>query len=65
VLANLTGQAGQNQFRNFGSTMDLDVSKTPEQIQINKITGKLTQAEMTAALLTLPANTIPRVNRRN
>jgi hypothetical protein len=43
VLANLTGQAGQNQFRNFGSAMDLDVSKTPEQIQINKITGKLTQ----------------------
>ena len=43
VLANLTGQAGQNQFRNFGSTLDLDVSKTPEQIQINKITGKLTQ----------------------
>jgi hypothetical protein len=43
VLANLTGQAGQYQFRNFGSTMDLDVSKTPEQIQINKITGKLTQ----------------------
>jgi uncharacterized protein involved in outer membrane biogenesis len=43
VLANLTGQAGQNQFRNFGSTMDLDVSKMPEQIQINKITGKLTQ----------------------
>jgi uncharacterized protein involved in outer membrane biogenesis len=43
VLANLTGQAGQNQFRSFGSTMDLDVSKTPEQIQINKITGKLTQ----------------------
>ena len=43
VLANLTGQAGQNQFRNFGSTMDLDVSKTSGQIQINKITGKLTQ----------------------
>ncbi len=43
VLANLTGQAGQNQFRSFGSTMDLDVGKTPEQIQINKITGSLTQ----------------------
>ena len=42
VLASLTGRAGQNQFRDFGSTMDLDVSKTPEQIQINKITGKLT-----------------------
>jgi uncharacterized protein involved in outer membrane biogenesis len=43
VLANLTGRAGQNQFRDFGSTMDLDVSKTPEQIQINKVAGKLTQ----------------------
>jgi uncharacterized protein involved in outer membrane biogenesis len=43
VLANLTGQAGQNQFRSFGSTMDLDMSKTPEQIQINKITGNLNQ----------------------
>jgi len=43
MLANLTGQAGQNQFQNFGSTMDLDVSKTPEQIQINKIIGKLTK----------------------
>jgi hypothetical protein len=42
-FANLTGRAGQNQFRDFGSTMDLDVSQTPEQIQINKITGKLTQ----------------------
>ena len=43
AVANLTGQAGQNQFLNFGSAMDLDVSKTPEQIQINKITGSLTQ----------------------
>jgi uncharacterized protein involved in outer membrane biogenesis len=43
VLAGLTGRAGQNQFRDFGSTMDLDVSKTPEQIQINKVAGKLTQ----------------------
>ena len=42
-FANLTGRAGQSQFRDYGSTMDLDVSKTPEQIQINKITGKLTQ----------------------
>ena len=45
VLAHLTGQAGQNQFHDFGSTMDLDVSKTPEQIQINKITGTLVQGE--------------------
>ena len=41
ILANLTGQAGGSQFRNFGSTMDLDVNKTPEEIQIKKITGKL------------------------
>jgi len=28
TLANLTGQSGQSRFRDFGSTMDLDVSKT-------------------------------------
>jgi uncharacterized protein involved in outer membrane biogenesis len=43
VIANLTGQVGKNRFQDFGSAMDLDVSKTPEQIQINKITGSLTQ----------------------
>ena len=43
AVTNLTGQAGQNQFLNFGSAMDLNVSKTAEQIQINKITGSLTQ----------------------
>ena len=43
VVANFTGRAGQNQFHNFGSTMNLDVTKTPEQVQINKITGQLTQ----------------------
>ena len=61
VLANLTGQAGQSQFRNFGSTMDLDLSKTPEQIQINKITGQLTQArQCRRRILRFPANTTPR-----
>ncbi len=43
-VANLTGQSGKNQFRNFGSTIDLDIGKTPEQIQINKFSGSLTGA---------------------
>jgi len=40
-FANLTGQSGRSQFRNFGSTMDLDIGQTPDQIQINKISGAL------------------------
>ena len=42
VLADLTGQVGKNQFQDFGSGMDLDVSKTAEQVKINKLAGKLT-----------------------
>ncbi len=42
VLANLTGHAGKNQFQDFGSAMDLDVSRTAEQVKINKLAGKLT-----------------------
>jgi hypothetical protein len=44
TLADLTGQFGNNSFSNFGSTMDMDVSRTPEQIQIHKLDGGLTQA---------------------
>ena len=44
VLADLTGQLGKNSFSNFGSTMDVDASRTPEQIQIRKLNGTLTQA---------------------
>ena len=43
TLADLTGQFGNNSFSNFGSTMDMDVSRTPEQIQIKKLDGALTQ----------------------
>jgi hypothetical protein len=42
VLANLTGQAGKNQFQDFGSAMDFDVSRTAEHVKINKLAGKLT-----------------------
>jgi len=41
ALANLTGQAGQSRFRNFNSTMALDVSQSADQVQINKINGQL------------------------
>jgi uncharacterized protein involved in outer membrane biogenesis len=43
ALANLTGQTGANRFRNFGCALDLDVVRTPEQIQFNKLAGKLTE----------------------
>ncbi len=43
VLADLTGQLGKNSFSNFGSTMDMDVSRTPDRIQIQKLNGALTQ----------------------
>ncbi len=43
ALADFTGQLGKNSFSNFGSTMDVDVSRTPEQIQIQKLNGALTQ----------------------
>ena len=44
TLSDLTGQFGNNSFSKFGSTMDVDVSRTPEQIQIHKLIGALTQA---------------------
>ena len=43
ALTDLIGQVGKNSFQNFGSTMDLDVSRTPERIQIQKLNGTVTQ----------------------
>jgi hypothetical protein len=43
TLADLTGQFGNNAFASFGSAMDVDVSRTPKQIQIKKLKGALTQ----------------------
>ena len=43
ALANLTGEIGKNSFHDFGSTMVVDVSRTPERIQIQKLNGALTQ----------------------
>lgn len=43
VLADLTGHSGKNVFNGFGATIDLDITKTPQQIQIRKAAGKLTE----------------------
>lgn len=43
TLVDLTGQVGKNSFRDYGSTMNVDVSRTPEQIKIQKLEGALTQ----------------------
>jgi AsmA family len=43
ALADLTGKFGKNQFNAFGATMDLDVAKTPQEIQIHRVAGKLTE----------------------
>jgi hypothetical protein len=44
VLAGLSGRAGQSRFDRFGSTVDLAIDKTPQQVQITRLTGDLTQA---------------------
>jgi uncharacterized protein involved in outer membrane biogenesis len=49
TLADLTGQFGTNAFSKFGSTVDVDASRTPEQVQIQKLHGTLTQGGNTAA----------------
>lgn len=43
ALADFTGKFGENELRSFGVTMDLDASMTPQQIQVRKAAGKLSQ----------------------
>jgi uncharacterized protein involved in outer membrane biogenesis len=43
TLTDLTGQFGSNTFQKFGISSDLDVGRTPDQIQIRKLAGNLTQ----------------------
>lgn len=43
ALSDLTGKVGKNQFNAFGATMDLDVAKTPQELQIHRIAGNLTE----------------------
>jgi uncharacterized protein involved in outer membrane biogenesis len=43
ALADFTGQFGKNAVSSFGTTADFDVAITPQQIQLRKVAGKLTQ----------------------
>ena len=43
ALADFTGKFGKNELRSFGTTMDLDAGMTPQQIQVRKAAGTLTQ----------------------
>ena len=43
ALADFTGQFGKNEVRSFGTAVDFDVAMTPQQIQLRKAAGKLTQ----------------------
>jgi uncharacterized protein involved in outer membrane biogenesis len=45
TLADLTGQFGNNLFQSFGLTSDLDIGMNPDQVQIRRFAGKLTQAK--------------------
>lgn len=40
-IAKFTGKLGNREFRNFGATMDLDVERTPGQVNFHKVTGEL------------------------
>jgi hypothetical protein len=41
TLTNFTGTLGKNEFRNFGAAMDLDLQKTPAEIDFRSVVGKL------------------------
>ena len=43
TVTNFTGKLGENVFTNFGAKMTLDVSKTPEEIDIRSAKGSLSQ----------------------
>jgi len=43
ALADLSGRYGKNEFKSFGATMDLDASMSPQQVQLRKAAGKLTE----------------------
>ena len=48
ALADFTGRFGKNEVRSLGTAVDFDVAMTPQQIQIRKSAGKLTQGASAA-----------------
>jgi len=45
TLADFTGKVGSNSFRSFGTTADVDIGLTPQEVQIRKISGKITEGQ--------------------
>jgi uncharacterized protein involved in outer membrane biogenesis len=43
AMNDLTIQAGTNVIKNFSAALDLDVGKTPSQIQLRRVSGTITQ----------------------
>jgi len=44
ALADFSGRAGSNIFKNFGASVDLNVTADPATVQIKKVSGGLTEA---------------------
>jgi uncharacterized protein involved in outer membrane biogenesis len=55
-LNDLTGQFGSNTFQNFGLSSDFDIGMTPDQVQIRKMAGKLTQNKNPGGAFELSGN---------
>ncbi len=43
ALNDLTGRVGKNDFLSFATTMDLDIAKGPQQIELRRVQGKLSE----------------------
>jgi len=43
TLANFSGSVGTNELSSLGTAVDFDLGMTPQQVQLNKLSGKLTQ----------------------
>ena len=56
TLADLSGQFGNSAFHSFGTTADLDIGMTPQQVQIHKIAGKLTDGSAVGGSFALSGN---------
>ncbi|HVV70139.1 MAG TPA: AsmA family protein, partial [Verrucomicrobiae bacterium] len=45
ALADLSGHIGSTTLQKFGTTADLDLGATPDQVQIRKLAGQITEAQ--------------------
>src|ERR1039457_4647077 len=55
ALADFSGHFGKNEVRSFGTAADFDVAITPQQFQLHKAAGKLTQGAIVGGSFDLTA----------